>query len=179
MIMIHKLIFLILCLMGCLGADAQLRYGLQLGGEFTRPGGAMHAVGGNGFAGGLEAEYQIPSTGLGFDIAALYSRRHINLPGTTDGGTDFISVPLDIRYHLPLGFTRDLAAIFPFTGPDFAWRVDGGLGKRFHPGWRFGVGISVINFVRISGGYRLGINEIAPGIRDSGGFVAASILFDI
>lgn len=177
--MVKKIVLLFLLVTAALGADAQLRYGIRLGGEFSRPTGYAHATGGNGFAGGLEVEYLIPTTGLGFDMAAEYSRRHFGMPGMQSRGYDFISVPIDIRYHLPLGFTRDLVTVFPFTGADFAWQLNKGAERRFHPGWRVGLGVSVINFVNISGGYRLGLRDIAPSLRDSGAFLAVSILFNI
>ncbi|MCF0220397.1 MAG: outer membrane beta-barrel protein [Muribaculaceae bacterium] len=183
-------LFLILVsLFATLDMAAQWRYGIRVGGEFSRPTYAKdqgHTInGGSGFAGGLTLEWQLPKSGFALGTAVLYERRNINevLEKETvlKYGGDFIAIPLDIKYKFPLNFLRQLAAFMVITGPDFGIRLNkDDTSRRFHFGWNVGGGIDVVNFVQIIGGYRFGINDVSYGglkLKDSGGYIGAIIQF--
>lgn len=166
-------------LVAAVGAQSQMKYGLLVGGEFTRPTGSLKADGGNGFVGGLQLEYNLPATGLAFGTAVTYQRRTIS--DALKPGGDFLTVPITAKYKFPLRVFKELAGPFVLTGPDFAWRLGDGYGKTFHLGWNAGVGFDIINFIQLSAGYRFGLNNISPtpgSVRDSGWFINASLLFD-
>ena len=175
-----KKILIALCLLlSTIAAQSQLRYGILLGGEFTRPTGNT-AAGGSGFTGGLQLEYKLPMCGLAFGTSATYQRRTINA-GEKLGG-DFIAVPVAVKYKFPLPIFKELAGPLLFTGPNFAWRVSDAEGKNFHLGWDVGIGIDIINFIQLTAGYRFGINNVytpTATIRDSGWFFNAGLLFDL
>jgi len=197
-----KKILLLLCVLTVLPASAQWRYGLRIGGEFTAPlydhnaVGAYLPAGGCGFTGGLGVEWQMPTSGLAVGGTLMYQRRTVNINSDIDLATgqpanihrkmggDFLALPIDIKYKFWLSKFKNLAAPYIFTGPDIAIRLNkGDDSQRTHFGWNFGIGFDIVNFIQISGGYRLGINDITPegkglSVRDSGGFVSATLLFD-
>lgn len=195
----HSSLFLIAAfiMLSVMPISAQWRYGVRLGGEFTRPYrdsqllGCGAVYGGSGFSGGLTLEWQMPTCGFATGVSLLYQRRTINeeppFYGSKDKlelrklGGDFLALPIDLKYKFFLSATKNLVAPYLFSGPDLALR----LGKSqntnaFHFGWNFGAGLDIINFLQLSGGYRLGISEISKAgeCRDSGGFVSVAILFD-
>ncbi len=183
-----KRIYLLIILAICsLTAASQLRYGLKLGGDFTRPTAKeIVAHGGSGFTGGLQIEYQLPTSGFAFEADILYERRNINTmedneDATHKFGGNFLALPITIKYKIPIKSLFELISPFISTGPDFALRINAASGSRFHTGWNLGLGLDVINFIQINAGYRFGINDICPGlgtIRNNGWFFDVGILFD-
>ncbi|MCM1452537.1 MAG: PorT family protein [Clostridium sp.] len=173
-------------------SQAQLRYGARVGGVFNHPTGSKELKGGNGFAGGLALEFQLPVLPFAIGATAMYERRNewqevAASEGVAAGrntiGKNYISVPIDIKYKIGIPAIASLAGPYIFTGPDFAWRLGSGMGPRTHVGWNVGAGFDIINVLQISGGYRFGITNInptdGPKWHDSGAFVAVTVLFDI
>ncbi|MDE6321857.1 MAG: porin family protein [Muribaculaceae bacterium] len=188
--MMKKVALSLILLFSALTMSAQLHYGLRLGGVFSAPNcsntpQSTSIEGGSGFAGGLTANYMLPNTGFAIGASALYERR--NISATAEGvktklGGDFIAVPIDLKYRLPVSIMSDLVSPYIFTGPNLAWRLNDAQGRRFHAGWNVGVSVDAISLLEISGGYRFGMNNINPQgfkLRDSGGFIAVAILFSI
>lgn len=172
--------------------SAQFHYGVRLGGVFNHPcgksvAGAPSLDGGSGFSGGLTADYIFPRVNFSVAASVLYERRNIWATSTPDNskvkfGGNFIAVPIDLKYRLPIHILYDMVSPHVFTGPDLAWRLNDAAGRNFHLGWNVGLSVDVINLLQFSGGYRFGINDINPGgykLRDSGGFFAAAILFSL
>lgn len=177
--MSKKIIILLCAFIAAVNAQSQIKYGLLVGGEFTRPTGNLKVEGGNGFVGGLQLEYNMPASGLAFGTAVNYQRRTIG--DDIKPGGDFLSVPVSVKYKFPLRALKELAGPILLTGPDFAWRLGDGFGKVFHFGWNAGIGFDIINFIQLSAGYRVGLNNISTTpttVHDSGWFVNASLLFD-
>lgn len=194
----QRLIIMLLAVMAAsITAQAQWRYGIRLGGAFSRPTGSnefCELKGGNGFSGGLAFEWQMPTGGLAIGASALYERRNTSAGMLSDDGPgvfkrdyfqigrNYIAVPIDIKYKFGIPAIGGLAGPYVFTGPDLAWRLGGGIGPRTHMGWNVGAGFDIINFVQVSAGYRFGITNLGKDYdekwRDSGAFVAVTILFD-
>ena len=71
---------------------------------------------------------KIPLFGLGFDIAALYTRRNGELKGSSDANLDgkykfsdkMVVVPIHVRYGINFGE----GAIFALAGPQFGFNLD-------------------------------------------------------
>lgn len=175
-----------------IAAQAQFRYGVRLGGTFPHPTGSEHLKGNSGFTGGLACEFQLPVLPFAFGASVNYERRNESYHYTmVDTGVDkhstlgrnYISVPIDIKYKFSIPIISGLVSPYVLTGPDFAWRLGGGVGPRTHIGWNVGAGLDIINFIQVSGGYRFGMTNINPSDgpkwHDSGAFVAVALLFDI
>ncbi len=187
----RKAVPAIIMLLAFVNATAQFRYGLRLGGAFCLPTGDMTIDGGNGFVGGLSVDYTFGASNVGVAMSVEYQRRNICV-NTSDNptfgiadsnfGGDFVSTVIDFRYHVPTPWLYGIISPYVVTGPDLAWRINSAHSRRFHVGWNLGAGIDIINFVRLAGGYRFGINNInhdGPTLHDSGAFVSVSLLFSI
>ena len=122
------------CLMAFLpaGARAQAKLGIKGGidvSEMTFSGDVFKKSNRMGFYVG--PILKIPLFGLGFDIAALYTRRNGELKGSTEAGLDgkykftdkMIVVPIHARYGIDFGE----GGIFAFAGPQFGFNLDGQL----------------------------------------------------
>ena len=120
-----------LCLMALLpaGARAQAKLGIKGGidvSEMTFSGDVFNKSNRMGFYVG--PILKIPLFGLGFDIAALYTRRNGELKGSTEAGLDgkykftdkMIVVPIHARYGIDFGE----GGIFAFAGPQFGFNLD-------------------------------------------------------
>lgn len=203
-----RTVVLVICALACAGqADAQLRYGLRLGGDFAKatlatgdniPGALLDN--GSGFSGGVLLEYQFRKCGFAPDIAVLYTRfdTRLVLHGSSplDFGRDFIEIPLHLKWKFLLKPTKDLCAVMIYTGPSMLVRLGHGEGvalggasrqtfasEKLQPGWDVGIGIDVINFIQLTAGYRFGIGNAATRPADmvlhtNGWSVAANLLFD-
>lgn len=187
-----KTAIIILLMLSTITMSAQFHYGVRLGGVFDRPcsekaDGLPSIDGGSGFSGGLTADYVFSR--INFSVAASVLYEHRNIWATTPHdnakvkfGGNFIAVPIDLKYRLPIHILYDMVSPHILTGPDLAWRLNHAAGRDFHIGWNVGLSVDVINLLQFSGGYRFGINDINPGgytLRDSGAFFAAAILFSI
>lgn len=189
---------MILCPAFALG---QLRYGLSLGGSFAKA--SLSDANGyplrnkSGLRAGLMLEYQLPSHGLAFDAAVHYLCFNTRIvPDFLNRefkcGTNFIEVPLHVKYKFWLPATKNLFAPMLVTGPSFAINVDKHTSdvpmrqKRFQCGWDVGVGFDAVNFLQISAGYRFAFGNAVdefPGarlatLRNNGWFLQTAILFD-
>lgn len=184
---------------GALAAPAQLRYGVRLGGDFAAL--RLNDADGcglrnrSGFSGGLVLEYQLPRCGFAPDIAVVYTRRNsrLTLPDGSRAsfGRDFIEIPLHLKYKFWLSSTKKLVGPMVYAGPVMSVRVgDSGSGPlrthRVQPGLDVGVGIDVVNFIQIAGGYRFGLGNASDSftgwpdstLRTDAWTVSATILFD-
>lgn len=180
-------------------AFSQFRYGLRLSGVITdarmthAPGFSVDNKG--AFSGGLVLEYQVPDMGLAVDGALLYTRFNARfkdgdntLPGL---GRNFLEIPIHAKYKFWLSKFHNLVAPMVYTGPSFMFRIDKGgnpefSSKVFQPGWDVGLGIDIVNFIQITGGYRFGMGNALENLKGNpdakfhtdGWNISATILFD-
>lgn len=195
-----KNIAILICLfLATASASAQFRYGFRLGASIAdakmkdAPGYSL--VNKGGFEGGIAFEYQHPSSGFAADIAILYNRYNVRLKenGGEAGsfGRNYIEVPLHAKYKFWLPAVHNLAAPLIYTGPSFLMRLDDNHGRAvstsdIQPGWDLGIGIDVVNFIQITGGYRFGLGNSVKAfsgcpdasIHSNGWNIAATLLFD-
>lgn len=204
--MIRKFITLIIAFMPLM-VTAQLRYGISVGGSWSRPvlsdAPGYSLKNGSGFRGGLVLDYTLPGDRFAVSAAVLYERVNSRLliPGinaegvpavnTAGFGRNFIEVPLYFQARHWLHVFNGLVAPTVFTGPSFRFAI-GSRGetplqqRRFQPGWDVGLGIDCFNFIQISAGYRFGLGnavdafEGCPSARlhTSGWFLQTIMLFD-
>lgn len=188
--------------LGAQSSEAQLRYGFSFGGMIAdaRLSGAPGCGLDNrsAFRGGFIFEYMLPNSGLGADVSLMYSRYNTRLTGTRDDGRprsfgrNFIDIPLNFKYKFWLSGISGVAAPMIVTGPDFMIGVNDshkGMSlktKRLQPGWNVGLGIDIINFIELSGGYRFALGNSVDSfdgcpdarLRCNGWYVNAVMLFD-
>ncbi|MDE6298805.1 MAG: PorT family protein [Muribaculaceae bacterium] len=191
------LLFVIALATAC-GAEAQLRYGFRFGGMFASsrlkdaPG--MSLKNRSGFSGGLLLEWQMERNGFAPDIAVLYTRYNTRI--AENGGTpksfgrNFIEVPLHLKYKFYISKTNNLVAPMVYTGPSLLFRLGHSDAtplstKAVQPGWDVGIGLDIVNFIQITGGYRFGLGNAvktcaAPdaNLRTDGWNIAANLIFD-
>lgn len=179
--------------------SSQLRYGFRFGGEMAeaslKEADGYSLVNKSGFSGGLTLEYQMTGCGAAADIAVLYTRYNTRLrhPDASEAsfGRNFIEIPLHLKYKFWLKSTSELVAPLIYTGPALMIRLDHGgsiplSSNTFQPGWDIGIGIDIINFIQITGGYRFAIDNSIKNfsgnpdatLHTNGWNIAASILFD-
>jgi len=180
-------------------ASAQFRYGFRLGASFSdakmKKAPDYSLVNRSGFEGGIAFEYQHPNSGLAADVAILYNRYNVQLKdpdgATGSFGRNYLEIPLHVKYKFWLSSFHDLLAPLIYTGTSFLMRLDDSHGRAvamtgLQPGWDVGIGIDIVNFIQITGGYRFALSNSVKSfagcpdasIRSNGWNVAATILFD-
>lgn len=127
-----------------------------------------------GFTGGLELNLSLP-LGFAVDASVMYARRtfdgsfKINNDQTTIDGKklDYINVPINVEWALSLPLVSKIVVPYIYTGPDFAFRASkAGISEALNDhkvdvAWDFGLGVQLINHLRISATYGLGITKYA------------------
>lgn len=188
------------CLSVSTTASAEWRYGVRVGGAISTSRSSnlpdYDVKGVSGFSGGVTFEWQHPTMGWAADASLLYTHVGSKLQkGDFDNKTrtDFLHVPLNVKYKFHLKSTKNLLAPYVYTGPD----VMLGVGKvppmpadthRLQPGWNVGIGFDIINILQIQAGYRFSLGNNAVhrdwfDVRDHKIFndyvsISAAVLFD-
>ncbi len=162
---------LILAIMMMLPAAAQFKIGPRIGVDVN----SLHFntdVFQNsnraGFTGGLQAELMIPGIGLGLDASLMYVRRSSTF---TDSGadksevnTDYIEIPVNLKYKLGLPIVGNVVKPFVFTGPSFSFQTSRRFfsdfeNKKTDTAWNFGFGIEFVKHLQISASYAVGMSK--------------------
>lgn len=198
-ISINRIMMLLIAAWVVLPLSAQWRYGVRIGGTFASAhlsnAGDCSLDNRSGFSGGLVLEYTFAKSGLAPDIAIVYTRYNTRLRHLNDSpqsfGRNFIEIPIHLKYKIPVNFLADLINPMIYTGPSLAFKMGDTYAepltaKTFQPRWDFGVGVSVVNFIQLTGGYSLGMGNAVKKfesqseacLRTNGWHVAANILFD-
>lgn len=150
-----------------------------------------------GFAAGVMAKFTVPIINVGVDLSAMYEYRTTkmeDLEGSENIHYNYLSVPLHVRYDIPMPVVSKVFYPTVFTGPNFAFRLGKSVvndfkANKYNIGWDFGVGITLIQHLQISAAYTLGVNKAVskltplnpedPGIkgRTNGWTITAAYLF--
>lgn len=125
-----------------------------------------------GFFVGGSLKFNLPLTGFGFDISALYEERSAKLRTNGEWSHDFehkikqqsINVPINIRYDIELA---NLVGVFIFAGPQVGFNV-GDDYEEFNDGhdsrWdledtnfsvNVGFGVLALNHLQLSANYNI------------------------
>lgn len=158
----------ILTLAMALPAAGQVRLGVRGGmtlGELRFDRNIIDSDNRMGYCGGLLLDLAIPVTGLGVEVSAMYTHRNNRL---TDGNRLFkrhyIDIPVMVRYRLPLPAVERIFAPIVFTGPSFSIlfnddAADNWQGRKTCLSWDVGLGADLINHLRVTGSYGIGISK--------------------
>lgn len=167
---------MLLALVGSASAEAGLRLGPRIGAQvnhmvFNRD--VIEESNRTGLTAGLVLDYK-SDMGFGFDIGAMYSRRSGKIPTLSNiifdkptnsetkvAGGDYIEVPVNIKYTLPV------PAIAPYiaTGPSIAFlaseqaALEAYEQKKFDAAWQVGCGIELLDHLQVGFTYGWGITK--------------------
>lgn len=125
-----------------------------------------------GFQIGPMMEATVPLIGVGMDIAVLYSQKGTGV-ALTDGvsadvKTDYIDVPLNLKWKFGLPIVKCYFAAGPYVGfrigGDKVWDIPGNVvgqveAKSFGAGLNFGAGVELISHLQVGINYTLGLTD--------------------
>lgn len=163
-----NILFVILTLAMALPAASQVRVGVRGGitlGELRFDRNVVDSDNRLGWCGGLLLDLAIPVTGLGIEASVMYTHRDNHL---TDGDRRFkrhyIDIPLMARYRMPLPRIEHVFAPLVFTGPSFSIlfdenAADNWKGRKTYLSWDVGLGADLMNHVRITATYGIGMSK--------------------
>ncbi len=158
---------LLLCAMAT-PAGAQARLGIRGGitvGELRFDRDIVSSDNRVGYTGGLLLDLNIPVVGLGAEVSLLYTHRNNRL--SDDHGTykrHYIDIPVYARYRLAIPGVSHIVAPYVFTGPDISILFNENApsnrenSKTFFS-WDVGGGVDLVNHLRISATYGIGISK--------------------
>lgn len=174
-------------------ANAGIRFGIKAGlnvNELHLNQKTFDASNRAGFTVGAMTEIVIPVIGLGFDASLMYTRMNSELDRETvsvfdnassvttynkeNVGKNFIEIPINLKYKFNIPAVASLVKPYVFTGPSFAFKLDGNTVKAFKTktcqvAWNVGIGVELINHLQIGGSYGFGVNNIAKNWVDAKG----------
>jgi hypothetical protein len=163
-------ICLVVLSMAVTTARGQIRFGLKGGLNISSvklSKDILAADNRTGFHIGPMIETMIPYTGLGVDIAFLYSQKGINADWES-WNTDYIDVPVNLKWKAGLPGLKGYAAAGPFVSfcvnGDKIWKMPGSVAnqikaKSFGAGINLGAGAELLNFLQIGFNYALGLTD--------------------
>lgn len=120
-----------------------------------------------GFTGGLQLEFTVPLIGIGGDLSAMYVHRSASWMENNvrlDAKSDYIDIPLNLKYKLTLPAISAIVKPYVFTGPSFSFLVSKQIVDDFKKkscdiAWNFGFGVELINHLQVSASYGLGLTK--------------------
>ena len=175
MTFLKRISILLLTLAVILPASAQLSFGPRVGvnlSSLSFDGDLVDNLTSEnraGFTAGLQAELMLPIIGLGVDASIMYVNRSSKY--TADGvskdvSTDYIEIPVNLKYKLGLPAVGNIVAPYFFTGPSFAFRTSKSAiaealnSKKSDVAWNFGLGVQLFKHLQVGASYGLGLTNI-------------------
>ncbi|MCR5574254.1 MAG: porin family protein [Bacteroidaceae bacterium] len=162
---ISALFVAVCCLAMAMPAQAQVKFGLKGGLNFSKID-ISGTLEGNfkenstGFFIGPMVEATVPIIGIGVDGAIMYSQR-----GKSDTKQQGIEIPINLKYTIGLG---DFAGIFLAAGPDlffnmkdvnFSDGINAVKDKKAIVGLNLGAGLKLVNHLQLGVTYQIGLGD--------------------
>ncbi len=148
-------------------AEAQLRFGVKGGVNISTVSfdkDVLNADNITGFQIGPMIETTVPLLGLGFDLGVLYSKKGMSV-GDEDISTDYIDIPLNLKWKLGIPLVKPYVAAGPYigfrVGGDKIWNVVQQQieAKSFSAGLNFGAGVELFSHLQVGFNYGLGLTD--------------------
>jgi opacity protein-like surface antigen len=132
-----------------------------------------------GFTAGLQMEFMIPVTNVGFDLSAMYVHRSSdNVATGTDASvadalsksSDYIEIPLNLKWKIGIPVLSKIVTPYVFTGPSFAFLcskkalTEAYERKSVDVAWNVGAGVQLIQHLQVGASYGFGMTNIAKQI---------------
>ncbi len=159
-------------------AAAQFRWGIKAGIDinkmnFSNTEFLTNASNRNGFTGGIMTEFNVPIINLCLDASLMYTHKTNKAdikPDKSDPelikyGSDYLSIPINLKYKFGLPIVGNVIAPYIFTGPEFSFLLSKkAVGDFVHNhksdiAWNLGFGLQLLNHLQISAGYGWGIKK--------------------
>ncbi|MBO5134996.1 MAG: porin family protein [Bacteroidaceae bacterium] len=119
---------------------------------------------------GPKVQLSLP-LGFGFDGAALYSQRRLNLSEDVNATETFrsLEIPINLRYSIGLG---SAASVYFATGPQFGfnlgskkWQMEGYNAafktETWNTSWNVGAGVKVLGHLEVGVSYNIALSKYA------------------
>lgn len=131
-----------------------------------------------GFTGGVMLQFVAPIINLGFDASVMYTHRSLHMYMAEDKtqsqhiGSDFIEIPINLKYQIGIPVIGKFVSPFITTGPDFSFLVSKKTvkdmkQKNYDLAWNFGIGLSFVDKVQVAASYGLGITNNASADKNT------------
>ena len=159
----------------CVPANAQLKLGVKGGLNVSSvhfDSDLLNADNVTGFHVGPMLEIGVPLLGLGVETAILYSQKGLETKSVggekTTMKTDYIDVPLNLKWKFGLPIVKVYLAAGPYVGfrvgGDKIWNIPGSMidqveAKNFSAGLNFGAGVELIKHLQVGLNYGLGLTD--------------------
>ena len=172
--LIQRFSALVLCIAAVMPASAQFSIGPRVGINVN----SLHmsdkifdSDNRLGMNAGLQAEFMIPMLGFGFDASVMYVHRSSKAFASDDAAdytkisSDYIEIPVNLKYKFSLPVVGKIIAPYVFTGPSFAFRTSKSAinefvrSKKSDIAWNFGIGLQLIKHLQIGASYGLGLSK--------------------
>ena len=164
---------------GIAPATAQVRFGFRLGTTVNKLRFDREVIDSDnrmGYTGGLLVDLNLPVIGVGIEASAMYTHRSDRL---VDEGNqhmtfkrDYIEFPVYARYRLSLPVLDKVFAPYVYTGPCFSVLFHEGeestrANSKTYVSWDAGAGVDLLNHLRISATYGIGISKAMQYIKQN------------
>ncbi len=159
-------------------ASAQFRWGIKIGADinkmsFTNTSFLTNSSNRSGFTGGLMAEFTVPIINICLDGSVMYTHKSNKAYVTPDGGsqqelkygTDYLSIPINLKYKFGLPIVGRIISPYIFTGPEFYMLLSKKAvgefvnNRKAEAAWNLGLGVQILNHLQVSAGYGWGIKN--------------------
>lgn len=192
------LVLVVLLALLAIPANAQLKFGVKGGVNISSvhfSSDVLNADNVTGFQIGPMIETSLPLVGFGLDAAVMYSQRGMKTKSgisTTSIKTDYIDVPVNLKWKFGLPIVKAYVAAGPYigfrVGGDKIWDIPGATfgqleAKTFSAGLNFGAGVELISHLQVGFNYGLGLTDnysaskIDLKAKNRGWSITAAILF--
>lgn len=179
-------------------ANAQLKFGVKGGVNISSvhfSSDVLNADNVTGFQVGPMIETSLPLVGVGLDAAVMYSQRGMKTKSgvsTTTMRTDYIDVPVNLKWKFGLPIVKAYLAAGPYigfrVGGDKIWDIPGATvgqleAKNFSAGLNFGAGVELVSHLQVGFNYGLGLTDNFSAskfdlkAKNRGWSITAAILF--
>ena len=196
---ITGLVVLLLLSLTITPATAQIRFGVKGGVNISKVHFNEDVIKGSnvtGFHIGPMLEFMAPYTGLGVDMALLYSQKGMEYNGPVRSesfNADYLDIPLNLKWKFGLPIVKG----YVNAGPYFAFRIAGDKvwelpssivtnvkAKNFNTGLNIGAGVEVIKHLQVGVNYGFDLTDSYEAEFGNGGdgknrtwSIVAAILF--
>ena len=157
-------------------AAAQVRLGFKAGftaNEMRFDRGVANKDNRLGYTGGLVLDFNVPVTGLGVELGAMYTHRNSRIADDSQYyKSHYIDIPVHVSYSLKVPGAAKILVPYAFTGPNFSLlfkeaEASNMENSKTSMSWDIGAGVELFNHLRVSASYGIGISKSMEIVNDN------------